>query len=184
MRSRGWPISAGGGTNGWRRCASTSRRRRGAADELTVAKRSARRCDRMGAVREDVNLVFASGFLFPQRILRQDYFRGVRAAFPGACFPRVPVTGAIDVRAHALAAAIGAFRFPDPDAPIHIIAHSMGGLDARYALNRNLAGLAARVASLSTIGTPHGGSPIADLIVGPMPGGDELRRRIYRAVRR
>ena len=49
----------------------------------------------MGAVRADVNLVFASGFLFPQRILRQDYFRDVRAAFPGACFSRVPVTGAM-----------------------------------------------------------------------------------------
>ena len=131
-----------------------------------------------------MNLVFASGFLFPQRLLGQDYFRGVRTAFPGACFPRVPLTGSIDVRAQALVAAIRSFRFPDPDAPIHIIGHSMGGLDARYALHRNVAGVAARVASLSTIGTPHGGSPIADLIVGPTPGGRQWRRRIYRAVRR
>ena len=60
----------------------------------------------------------------------------------------------------------------------------MGGLDARYALHRNISGVAARVASLSTIGTPHRGSPIADLIVGPAPGGRQLRRRVYRAVRR
>ena len=53
-----------------------------------------------------VNLVFASGFLFPQTFLKQDYFRDVRTAFPGACFPRVPVTGSIDARAQALAAAI------------------------------------------------------------------------------
>lgn len=133
--------------------------------------------------RSRLNLVFASGFLFPQRFLKQDYFRDVRTAFPGACFPRVPVTGSIDARAQALAAAIGAFRFPDPSARIHIIAHSMGGLDARYALHRNISGVAARVASLSTIGTPHRGSPIADLIVGPAPGGRELRRRLYRVVR-
>jgi len=131
-----------------------------------------------------VNLVFASGFLFPQRLLGQDYFRGVRTAFPGSCFPRVPVTGSIDVRAEALAAAIRTFRFPDPDAPIHIIGHSMGGLDARYTLHRNISGVAARVASLSTIGTPHRGSPIADLLVGPAPGGRQLRRRAYRALRR
>ena len=131
-----------------------------------------------------MNLVFASGFLFPQRFVGQDYFRGVRTAFPGACFPRVPVTGSIDARAEALAAAIGAFRFPDPSAPIHIIGHSMGGLDARYTLHRNISGVAARVASLSTIGTPHRGSPIADLIVGPGPGGRQVRRRVYRAVRR
>jgi pimeloyl-ACP methyl ester carboxylesterase len=79
-----------------------------------------------------LNLVFASGFLCPQRVLKQDYFRDVRTAFPGACFPRVPVTGSIDARGQALAAAIGAFRFPDPNAPIHIIGHSMGGLDAVY----------------------------------------------------
>ena len=53
-----------------------------------------------------MNLVFASGFLFPQRLLRHDYFRGVRAVFPGACFPRVPLTGSIDARARALAASV------------------------------------------------------------------------------
>ena len=131
-----------------------------------------------------VNLVFASGFLVPQRFLKQEYFRGARVAFPDACFPRVPVTGSIDARARALAAAIRDFRFPDPGAPIHIIGHSMGGLDARYVLCRNIAGVAARVASLSTIGTPHRGTPVADLIVGPAPGGRQLRQRAYRTVRR
>jgi triacylglycerol lipase len=136
-----------------------------------------------GQTMPSLNLVFASGFLVPQRFFKQDYFRNVRTAFPGACFPHVPVTGSIDARAQALAAAIRGFRFPDPNAPIHIIAHSMGGLDARYTLHRNISGVAERVASLSTIGTPHRGSPIADLIVGPTPGGRQLRRRIYRAVR-
>jgi triacylglycerol lipase len=148
---------------------------------FTYLTREAAAAQDAGQTMSRLNLVFASGFLFPQRFLKQDYFRDVRTAFPGACFPRVPVTGSIDARAQALAAAIGTFRFPDPTAPIHIIGHSMGGLDARYALHRNISGVAARVASLSTIGTPHRGSPIADLLV---PGGRQLRRRVYRAVRR
>jgi triacylglycerol lipase len=37
----------------------------------------------------------------------------------------------------------------------------MGGLDARYAITR--LGLARRVASLTTIGCPHRGTPLADL---------------------
>lgn len=131
-----------------------------------------------------MNLVFAAGFLFPHRFLGQDYFRGVRDAFPGACFPRVPVVGTIEDRARALAAQITAFPFPDPGARAHIIAHSMGGLDARYALHRDVSGLAGRVAALSTIATPHWGSPIADLLVGGAPGARSTRRTVYRALRR
>ena len=43
---------------------------------------------------------------------------------------------------------------------MNIIAHSMGGLDARYAIAR--LGLSDKVASLTTIGTPHLGTPLAD----------------------
>jgi triacylglycerol lipase len=142
----------------------------------------ARRLDGRGVIA--VNLVFASGFLFPHRILGQDYFRGVRAAFPEACFPRVPVVGTIEARARALAMEVAGFRFPHPGARAHIIAHSMGGLDARYALHRDVSGLADRVASLSTIATPHGGSPIADLLVGGTPGARTTRRAAYALIRR
>jgi triacylglycerol lipase len=45
----------------------------------------------------------------------------------------------------------------------HLIAHSMGGLDARHAIT-HVAGVADRVATLVTIGTPHRGSPVADAI--------------------
>jgi triacylglycerol lipase len=125
-----------------------------------------------------VNLVFASGVLVPQRIVGHDYFRGVGAAFPGALFPNVPVTSAIDVRAAALAEQITAAF---PTGPIHVIAHSMGGLDTRFALSKNLGGLADpnRVVALSTISTPHRGSPIADLLVGPKPDGPGLRPFVY-----
>jgi len=50
---------------------------------------------------------------------------------------------------------------------VHIIAHSMGGLDARLMLynNRNNPDFIFKIASLVTLGTPHEGSPIADLFL-------------------
>jgi triacylglycerol lipase len=54
-------------------------------------------------------------------------------------------------------------RFIDrqsPEEPVHILGHSMGGLDARYMISR--LGMEDRVLSLTTIGTPHRGSSFAD----------------------
>src|SRR5215467_12843810 len=108
-----------------------------------------------------MNLVFASGFLFPQRITRhKDYFRGLPARYPDALFAEVPVDARVRERAPILAEKIAA-RFPTGD--IHIIAHSMGGLDSRFILSNNLNALASRIKSLSTLSTPHRGSPVADL---------------------
>jgi triacylglycerol lipase len=47
-----------------------------------------------------------------------------------------------------------------PGEPVHLFAHSMGGLDARYMISR--LGMEARVLTLTTIGTPHRGTPFAD----------------------
>lgn len=44
---------------------------------------------------------------------------------------------------------------------VHIIAHSQGGLDARYAIS--VLGLGDRVASLSMLGTPNHGTRLADM---------------------
>ncbi len=93
--------------------------------------------------------------------LKQDYFRGVSDHLEGCgnqvIKARVPGTASIEKRAEHLAAAIR-------DAPgrrVNVIAHSMGGLDARYAISK--LGLRKKVASLTTIGTPHRGTPVADL---------------------
>jgi triacylglycerol lipase len=54
-------------------------------------------------------------------------------------------------------------RFIDrvsPLEPVHLIAHSLGGLDARYMISR--LGMANRVQSLTTLGTPHRGTSFAD----------------------
>src|SRR5262245_26843074 len=47
-----------------------------------------------------------------------------------------------------------------PKGPVHLTAHSMGGLDARYLISR--LGMAGRVLSLTTLGTPHRGTAFAD----------------------
>lgn len=48
-----------------------------------------------------------------------------------------------------------------------VIAHSMGGLDARYMISR--LGMGEHVAALVTIATPHRGSPVADFWVQSAP---------------
>ena len=116
-----------------------------------------------------MNLVFASGFFEPQKLVRIDYFRDLPKVYPDALFPEVPVDAHISERAPRLAQQIQA-RFPNGD--IHVIAHSMGGLDTRYLLAKKLLGLDQRIKSLSTISTPHRGSPVADLLLGLIPGID------------
>ncbi len=92
---------------------------------------------------------------------RREYFRGVsdHLASRGCVVhvARVAPVASIATRAEALARFVRGL----PDRRVHLIAHSMGGLDARYAIAK--LGLAARVASLTTIGTPHHGTPVADL---------------------
>jgi triacylglycerol lipase len=128
-----------------------------------------------------MNLVFASGFLFPQKFVVGEYFKDLPSRYPDACFPHVPVAGTVQQRAQALADQI-VKSFPRDE--VHIIAHSMGGLDARYLLSHNLLGLAnrGRVAAVSTIATPHHGSPVADLLVGNKPELKDPRRFAYEVV--
>ncbi|AOP35867.1 lipase [Leptospira tipperaryensis] len=50
---------------------------------------------------------------------------------------------------------------------VHIIGHSQGGLDSRYMI-ANL-GMASKIASLTTLNTPHRGSPIANIMLAVIP---------------
>ena len=49
--------------------------------------------------------------------------------------------------------------------PFHLIAHSMGGLDSRFLISHLQPSGDNRILSLTTISSPHHGSPLADLIV-------------------
>ncbi len=53
---------------------------------------------------------------------------------------------------------------------VNIIAHSKGGLDARYAISK--LGMTDKVASLTTVCTPHRGTCIADIVCHFMPEDD------------
>jgi triacylglycerol lipase len=94
---------------------------------------------------------------------RVHYFRGVadhlRRAGVNAYVVRLPPLDSIQARALALAEFVKAL----PHRRVTIVAHSMGGLDARYAITR--LGLAERVPVLVTVATPHRGTPLADVLV-------------------
>src|SRR5258708_17471392 len=101
------------------------------------------------------------------------YFNGVaeylKSLNHNVIEPTVEPTGSIEQRSKELAKLIPPVGANGERA--HIIAHSMGGLDARQALTNQ--DVAKRVATLVTIGTPHAGSPVADAIVkksGPLVG--------------
>jgi triacylglycerol lipase len=93
--------------------------------------------------------------------LRQAYWKGIRTALEqDGCkviVPVVPPAGSIAARAAALSRALAQVD----EKRLSVLAHSMGGLDTRYAVSR--LGLASRVGALVTVGTPHRGSPLADL---------------------
>lgn len=97
-----------------------------------------------------------------------NYFNGVAAHLRRrghtVITPQVNPIGTVKQRGDKLASVI--LQRSPAEERVHIIAHSMGGLDARHAITR-VAGVAERVASLVTIGTPHRGSPVADAIANP-----------------
>lgn len=74
----------------------------------------------------------------------------------------------IEVRAGELAEQIDAILAASGADRVHLIAHSQGGLDARYLISS--LGYGDRVATLTTIATPHRGSRVADIALGLVPG--------------
>lgn len=93
-----------------------------------------------------------------RRVARRLEARGV-----GVHVVSLPMLGGVPARGLALLAQLD--KLP-PEARLVLVAHSLGGLDARWAIARG--GLASRVHALLTIGTPHHGTPIADALArGP-----------------
>lgn len=99
--------------------------------------------------------------LYAFRRPMKDYFPGIREHLEAAGHrvfgAQVSPTAGIARRALDLK------RFIDrevPAGPVHLIGHSLGGMDARYAVAK--LGLESRVLSLTTIGTPHRGTSFAD----------------------
>ena len=88
------------------------------------------------------------------RLTFASYFRGIpqwlRAAGNRVVVTRVPAIAGVEQRALSLGQQI---ETAFPGEPVHVIGHSMGGLDARVLLaNPTSSG---KILSLTTIGTPH-----------------------------
>jgi triacylglycerol lipase len=90
---------------------------------------------------------------------QHQYFRGIRARLENlgnrVHVVRLPVAAGIRTRAAELAKQVHSLDV----GRVNLVAHSMGGIDARYAISK--LGLKGSVASLTTIGTPHWGTPVA-----------------------
>jgi triacylglycerol lipase len=101
-----------------------------------------------------------AGSLFPG----VQYWRGITEAMRAngieVITASVPATGSIEERALKLGKDIAAKA---DGKSVNIIAHSMGGLDARYMISR-LQPDNAEVLSLTTVATPHRGSAFADFV--------------------
>jgi triacylglycerol esterase/lipase EstA (alpha/beta hydrolase family) len=101
------------------------------------------------------------------------YFKGIRTHLRSNGFDvwhtQVDWAGSVTKRSSDLKRAVEALLQTTGAEKIHIIAHSMGGLDSRHMLfdNRNN-GFHRKVASVTTISTPHRGSPVADFILNPL----------------
>jgi triacylglycerol lipase len=99
-----------------------------------------------------------------------EYFRGVKGALRDLhitpLIPEVPSAGTIAERAKTLAAKL----LRGNTSTFALVAHSMGGLDARYLIT--YLDPDRRIKSLLTVSTPHRGSPLAAWMLesrGPIP---------------
>jgi triacylglycerol lipase len=122
-----------------------------------------------------MNIVLVPGILGFERLGPLHYFNGV-ARYLEETFLHLHVgttntdpLGTVADRAQVLADEIT--RHFGSSEEVHLVAHSMGGLDARYLVSKNLAGMSERVRTIVTIGTPHSGSPVATALDAANPLG-------------
>src|SRR5262245_41794198 len=97
------------------------------------------------------------------------YFKGIKSYLEAHGFEvyhtSVDFSGGVDKRAQQLSQQIKHILTGRSTKKVHIIAHSMGGLDARRMIV-DIEGMEDMVDSLTTIGTPHLGTSFADFAIG------------------
>jgi len=113
-----------------------------------------------------MNIVLVPGLFGFDRFGPVEYFNGVAShleqTFPGLQVKAATTNplGSVADRADILAQQIGLLFGAEE---VHLVAHSMGGLDARFLVSHNLI-VGAQVKTIVTIATPHSGSPVATLL--------------------
>jgi triacylglycerol lipase len=89
--------------------------------------------------------------------------QGAKVTTPGSA-----AANSIQTRAAQTVPQLNTFMASNGCTKIHLIGHSQGGLVVRY-ITSNL-GFASKVATVTTIDSLHNGTPIADIILGAIPG--------------
>jgi len=96
---------------------------------------------------------------------RFHYFKGIASHLKKHGFKvhhsSVSFAAGLETRASDLKSEVNKILEKSGKKKVHIIGHSMGGLDARHMIVHER--MADKVASLTTIGTPHLGTPVADV---------------------
>lgn len=94
------------------------------------------------------------------------YFWGVpelyRSLGAQVVIPQISPVNTIEARARQVKA-----QLDEVPGPLILLAHSQGGLDARYLVSK--LGYASRVRAVVTIATPHHGTQVADVVAGLTP---------------
>lgn len=106
-------------------------------------------------------LVFLHGFMGGKKgsfAGAQKYFEGLGCK---VVMTEVAAVNGVDVRGGQIASQLKSILAQYGAQKVNIIAHSQGGLDARYAIS--ILKMGSSVASLTTLSTPHLGSPVADV---------------------
>jgi triacylglycerol lipase len=125
-------------------------------------------------------IVLLHGFLGWDQVFYFDYFYKVRSTLQTQGFSvfstAVNPVQTVAVRARELAPQLDAIMQATGAPKLNIVAHSMGGLDARYLIAQM--GFNRKIASLTTVGTPHRGSPVPGFVFKFLGQGDNL---LYKA---
>ncbi|MGC9329057.1 MAG: esterase/lipase family protein, partial [Candidatus Hinthialibacter sp.] len=111
-------------------------------------------------------IILAHGFIGYRKFMFWSMFDGVAEALRAegytALQPMAHPTASIEERAAQWVDFIN--KELGPDEPFHWIGHSMGGLDGRYIASPGGLNLGRRILTLTTLSTPHHGSPLAERI--------------------
>ena len=106
--------------------------------------------------------------------LQISHWRGIREVLEAngveVLIARVPATSSIKDRAAILEETISE-KYPNQK--VNLVGHSMGGLDCRYLISEFPSKRFTPV-SLTTISTPHRGSPFADYVIDNFIGRERL----------
>ncbi len=114
--------------------------------------------------------VLAHGILASDKLLSMHRMaKALRADGHEVFLSEVSAVGGVSLRAEQLGEQVNRILTQTHSDRVNVIGHSMGGLDARYLVSSLK--FAPKVASVTTLSTPHRGSPVADELYAKLSEG-------------